>query len=183
MDHFRPAANGRSMIILALLIIAGFLGNYFTLPLFFGADFLFGSIAVLLVLHFYGLRWGIFAALIAHSYTYFLWAHPYGFVNFMSETLFVGIFLRKGRRNLLGLDGLFWLIIGIPFVCIEHGLIMQMGAVSTAFIVLKQAINGIFNALFASLAICYLPLGRMSGRARPSPGTTLRESPYSICWS
>ena len=47
-----------------------------------------------------------------HSYTWFLWGHPYGFINFISEALFVGIFLKRGRRNLLGLDGLFWLLLG-----------------------------------------------------------------------
>jgi hypothetical protein len=41
-----------SAVLLALLIAGGFLGNYFAYPLFFGADFLFGSIAVLLVHRF-----------------------------------------------------------------------------------------------------------------------------------
>ena len=175
-----PALTYKSMITLALLIIAGFLGNYFTLPLFFGADFLFGSIAVLLVLYLYGLRWGMLAAVIAHSYTYFLWGHPYGFINFISEALFVGVFLKKRRRNLLELDGLFWLTVGMPMVWIEHGMIMQMGPVSTVFIMLKQAINGTFNALLVSLVICYLPLGKISLRREPSPNTTLRESLFNL---
>ena len=106
--------SAKSLGILALLSVAGFLGNYFTLPLFFGADFLFGSIAVLLVVYFYGLGWGMLAAVIANSYTYFLWGHPYGFINFISEALFVGVFLKKGRRNLLVLDSLFWLSVGMP---------------------------------------------------------------------
>src|SRR5665647_2630467 len=117
------------------------------IPLFFGADFLFGSVFVLLVLSFFGFRWGMLAAVIAHSYTYFLWGHPYGFVNFVGEALFVGLLLKKGRRNLLGLVGLFWLTIGMPLVWIEHGVIMHMGAITTAFIMLKQGINGIFNAV------------------------------------
>ena len=121
----------------------------------------------------------MFAAVIAHSYTYFLWGHPYGFLNFISEALFVGIFLKRGPE-LLGLVGLFWLIVGMPFVCIEHGIVMHMGAVSTAFIMLKQAINGVFNALLVSLAICYLPLGRIFQRLQPSPRITLRESLFNL---
>jgi hypothetical protein len=132
----KSAMTVKSVAALALLMIAGFLGNYFTIPLFFGADFLFGSIAVLLVLYFYGLRWGMFAAVIIHSHTYFLWGHPYGFLNFTCEALFVGIFLKRGLGNLLGLVGLFWLLVGMPLAWIEHGLIMQMGAISTAFIML-----------------------------------------------
>ncbi len=63
----RSAATGKSMAFLVLLILAGFLGDYFAVPLFFGADFLFGSIAVLLVLYLYGFPWGIFAAFVAHG--------------------------------------------------------------------------------------------------------------------
>ena len=110
----------RSAVLLALLISAGFLGNYFSIPLFFGADFLFGSIAVLLVLYFYGLGWGMLAALVAYSYTWVLWGHPYGFINFMSEALFVGLFLKWGRRNLVVLDSLFWLFLGMSMAWIEH---------------------------------------------------------------
>jgi hypothetical protein len=172
--------SGKSLGVLALLSFAGFLGNYFTLPLFFGADFLFGSIAVLLVVYFYGLRWGMLAAVIANSYTYFLWGHPYGFINFISEALFVGVLLKKGRRNLLVLDSLFWLSVGMPFVCIEHGGLMHMDAITTSFIMFKQAINGIFNALLASLAICYLPHDRLFQEPRLSRSVTLQEVLFNL---
>jgi PAS domain S-box-containing protein len=170
----------KSGFLLAFLIAAGFLGNYFAIPLFFGADFLFGSIAVLLVLYFYGLRWGMFAAVIAHGYTYFLWGHPYGFINFVSEALFVGILLKKGRQNLVGLDGLFWLCVGMPLVYIEHGVIMQMGAISTVFIMLKQAINGVFNVLLVSLAICYLPVAEHFRHPQLTHKITLRDSIFNL---
>jgi PAS domain S-box-containing protein len=176
----KSAMTARSFTALALLILAGFLGNYFTIPLFFGADFLFGSMAVLLVLYFYGLGWGMFAAVMTHGYTYFLWGHPYGFLNFTCEALFVGIFLKRGHGNLLGLVGLFWLLVGMPLAWIEHGLVMHMGTVSTAFIMLKQAINGVFNAMLVSLAICYLPLGRFFQRLQLSPKVTLRESLFNL---
>ena len=179
-DLFNREMIGKPVSVLALLGVAGFLGNYFTFPLFFGADFLFGSIAVLLVLYFYGLGWGMAAAVIANGYTYFLWGHPYGFINFVGEALFVGVLLRKGRRNLLVLDGLFWLSVGMPLVCIEHGVLMNMGAISTSFIMLKQAINGIFNALLASLAICYLPHDRLFRHPRLSRSVTLQESLFSL---
>ena len=175
------AVNGRPPItMLAILIVAGLLGNYLNVPLFFGADFLFGSIAVLLVLHFYGIGWGIVAALIAHSYTYFLWGHPYGIVNFTSEALFVGCLMKRWRRNLILVDGLFWLLVGIPLAFIEHGVVMQMGYVTTAFIMLKQSVNGVFNALFASLILCYLPLERLFHRSRPSPKISLHESLFNL---
>jgi len=44
----------RSAAILAMLMAAGFVGNYLSIPLFLGVDFLFGSIAVLIVVRVYG---------------------------------------------------------------------------------------------------------------------------------
>jgi len=64
-----------------VLLGLGCLGNYFGLPLFFGADFIFGSIAGFIVLHFFGLGWGLLAALVINSFTYFLWGHLYAFTR------------------------------------------------------------------------------------------------------
>jgi two-component system cell cycle sensor histidine kinase/response regulator CckA len=170
----------RSAVLLALLISAGFLGNYYTLPLFFGADFLFGSVAVLLVLYFYGLGWGMLAALVAYSYTWVLWGHPYGFINFMSEALFVGLFLKWGRRNLVALDAVFWLLLGAPLAWLYHGVALHMDATTATFIMLKQSINGIFNALLVSLAIYYLPLGKLFPHPQRSTEFSLRDSLFSL---
>lgn len=66
----------RSIAILTTLIVAGFVGNYFSLSLLLEMNFLFGGIAVLIVVNLYGPIWGILAALLASSYTYILWDHP-----------------------------------------------------------------------------------------------------------
>ncbi len=153
--------TGRSWAALAFLILLGFLGNFYSFPLFFGADFLFGSTAVLLILFYYGLFWGLLAAIMANWYTYFLWGHPYGFIMFFLEALWVGYLLRSGRRNLFLLDGVFWLLIGLPLNLFFYYVVLYMDTGTTGFIILKQGINGIFNALLASLAINYLPLDRL----------------------
>ena len=180
MDKLTTPMTGRSLIVLPLLVLAGFLGDYYTVSLFFGADFIFGSVAVLLILYAYGVPWGIFAAILVHSYTYFLWGHPYGWINFVSETLFVGLFLKKGRLNLLELDGLFWLVIGMPMAWLYHGVIMHMDATTASFIMLKQAINGIFNALLVGLAICYLPLGRLLKNPSLERKISFREALFHL---
>ena len=166
--------------MLALLIIFGFLGNYYALPLFFGADFLFGSISVLLVLYFYGLGWGLIAAVLAYSYTYVLWGHPYGFIVFFLEALFVGYFLRLGRRNLLLLDGLFWLLIGLPLNVLFLHVVMQMTAATTSFIILKQSINGIVNVLLVSLSINFLRLDRFFNRPQIRRTFSLQETLFNL---
>ena len=110
----------------------------------------------------------------------FSWGHPYALIIFTLEALFVGLSLHKGRRSLLLLDGLFWLVIGMPAVWCFYGLVMHMDEVSTLLIMLKQGINGIFNALLASLAISFLPLRKI---LEPGPGcqtVSLRDTLFNL---
>src|SRR5262249_11603312 len=105
-----------SHMALFLLALASLAGNYCHLPLPGGGDLLFGSIAGLLVVRFYGPWWGGVTALIAGSYTAVLWHHPYGLVLATCEALCVGLLWRRTRASFLVLDGLFWLCIGLPLL-------------------------------------------------------------------
>ena len=49
MVNAHGSSSLRSAGMLLLLTVLGFLGNYFRIPLFFGADFLLGSIAGLII--------------------------------------------------------------------------------------------------------------------------------------
>jgi len=151
----------RRLLILAALLLGGCLGNYFGISLYFGSDFLFGSAAVLLVLYYYGLPLGLIVGAAAGSVTYFSWGHPYAAVTFTLEAAFVGSMLHRTSRSLLVLDGLFWLTAGIPIVVLVYGFILDMGATATTFMVLKQAINGVFNALVASIVVNYSSLHKL----------------------
>ncbi|MDP8932989.1 MAG: cache domain-containing protein, partial [Cyanobacteriota bacterium] len=152
--------NKRWLGAIALLTGAGFLGNYFSLSLFFGVDFLFGSIPILIIAYYFGWGWGGLAGLIAGSYTYILWHHPYATIILVIEALFVG-FLCKGKQpNILLFDGIYWFLIGMPLVWLFYGQMMQMEANQAILVMCKQAVNGIFNALVASLIISYAPIYR-----------------------
>ncbi len=154
------ALKPKQILLLVLLIIAGYLGNYFKLTLFFGVDFLFGSIAVLIVVAIYGTFWGGIAAIISSSYTYFAWRHPYAIIIFTCEAIFIGLFIRKKSQNLLLLDGIYWLILGIPLVAIFYGGVIKINGIATLLIILKQSVNGLFNAMICSLVINYLPIDK-----------------------
>ncbi|MFZ9736759.1 MAG: ATP-binding protein [Prochlorotrichaceae cyanobacterium] len=136
--------------ILVLTIVA-WLGNFFRLPLFFGVDFLFGSIAVMLILQFYGLRAGTFAAVVAGSYTWVAWRHPWAMLIFTIEAIWVGIAIKRGYRNLLLADLAYWVPFGMLLVWFFYGQILHFAPDGTLLIALKQALNGMFNALIASL--------------------------------
>ena len=148
----------RSCIALAVLLIAGYAGNYFNLPLFFGVDFLFGTIAVLIVVYLYGKGWGTIAAAIASVHTIFLWEHPYAVIILTIEGLFVGWRLRRNGPNLLLLDGLYWFLIGMPLVWLFYAGVMGMPAQPLMLVMLKQSVNGILNALIASLLLTHSPI-------------------------
>ncbi|MEG3927326.1 response regulator [Microcoleus sp. T3_D1] len=158
--------NKRWLGAIALLTGAGVLGNYFSLSLFFGVDFLFGSIPILIITYYFGWGWGGLAGLIAGSYTYILWHHPYATIILVIEALFVGFLCKRKQPNILLFDGIYWLLIGMPLVWLFYGQMMHMEANQTILVMCKQAVNGIFNALVASLIISYAPIYRWIGASK-----------------
>ncbi|WP_052349670.1 response regulator [Picosynechococcus sp. NKBG042902] len=145
--------------LLLTLIVVSYLGNYFKLSLFFGIDFLFGSIAVWIILFFYGPFWAIIAGAIASLHTFFIWHHPYAVVIFVSEVLFVSFFWQKKRRNINipFYDAIYWLTIGSILIFSIYFLVLKMDVQAVTTVALKQFVNGIFNAEIASLIVNYLP--------------------------
>lgn len=167
--HIKPLKSIRSAIVLAGLITAGLAGNYLKMPLYFGVDFLFGSIAVMVAVRLYGTVWGTITAAVAGGYTYFLWHNPYLIIIFTFEALVVGLLLRRKNENIILYDGLYWIFIGMPLSWLVHYYLLKMGGTAVLLIVLKQGVNGAFNALLAELIVTYLPVRRWAA------GITARE--------
>ena len=138
---------------LFLLIGLSCLGNYYKLNLFFGVDFLFGSIFVWMIALLYGRFWAILAGILASSVTYILWGHPYATIIFILEIIFVTSRYLSPRKNIVLGDILYWLFLGIPLISVFYGLILPTSQIETILIALKQPINGIFNLLVATLII------------------------------
>jgi PAS domain S-box-containing protein len=162
-DEFQNKFNLKYLLIFLLLATLGYLGNYFRLPLFFGVDFLFGSIFILIATYFYGITMGVMVSAIASTYTYFLWGQPYAAVLLILESLWVGIGLRyqekHGRsRNMVLLVLSYWLCLGTPLCFISYFFLLKFGFSSVVLVILKQVINDSFNALIATLCINYLPI-------------------------
>jgi signal transduction histidine kinase/CheY-like chemotaxis protein len=170
----------RSAWGVVLLLVAGFLGNYFKWSFFFHIDFLFGSIAVWTVLGLYGTGWAIIAAAVTASYTYVLWLHPYAIIIFTTEALFVGALFHRHRQNLVLLDGIYWLLFGIPLVWLFYGHVLGLDATQVQIIMLKQAVNGIFNALIASLILTYLPVHKWVERPQSASSLSLQQTLFNL---
>ncbi len=173
--------NPKFILGLVFLIILGYLGNFFKYELFFGVDFLFGSIASLIVVYLYGTKWGTLAALIASTHTYFLWHHPYAIIIFTLEVTFVGVMLnRKRYKNMVLLDGIYWIFPGIPLVGLFYGFLLDFSQTQTVLIMLKQSVNGFFNALVANLIITYLPIHKLTGFSRQQKDSSFQQTIFNL---
>jgi diguanylate cyclase (GGDEF)-like protein/PAS domain S-box-containing protein len=163
-----------SLLLFVFLVAAGLAGNYFSFPVFLNIDFLFGSIFAMLALQYFGLGWGTLAAALIGSYTYFLWNHPYAIIILGAEVLWVGVLMTRRRVGMVLADTLFWLLVGMPLVFFFYRLVMHVPLSSVTFIMTKQAINGMANALLARLIFTGLVLGFRSSQ------TSFREIIYNL---
>ena len=163
-----------SLPLFLTLIGAGLAGNYFKFSIFLNIDFLFGSILAMLALQFFGLGRGIAAAAIIAGYTYFLWNHPYAIIIMTAEVAAVGWLTERRKMGLVLADTLYWLFIGMPLVYLFYHAVMQVPFTSTSIIMVKQAVNGIANALAARLIFTGYAL-----RSRSSL-TSYREIVYNL---
>ena len=154
----RNSSNQLDIPLLLGLSLLSVAGNFLSVPLFFGVDFIFGSIAVMLSVVLLGVFPAVLVALVGGIYTLVLWGHPYALAIFSFEALTVGLLYRRGVRNLVIADLAFWLALGVPLVLLFYRGVIGMGWEATFLIVFKQPLNGIFNTLIAGLAILGLQL-------------------------
>ncbi|MEG5032454.1 ATP-binding protein [Microcoleus sp. AT3-D2] len=157
-------------VILLILLILSYAGNYFSIPIIFHLDWLFGSVFTMLVVRLYGWGWGTLAGAIAGSHTILLWKHPYGFILFTLEAFFVGWGLRRRSNNLLLLDVIYWGLIGFPLLWLLYAGVGKIEPSLVLFMSLKNPVNLICNALVASLILNHTPIAQWSGR---SPATKI----------
>jgi len=144
-------------LLLSCLAVAG---NYFSLPLLFGLDFIFGSIAVMLGVALLGMFPALIIAVIGGAYTFLIWGTPYAMIVFTLEALFVGLFFRRGVENIVLADLAYWVLIGGPLALLLYRNLVGLEWHQTIMVTLKQLINALFNTLIASLL---LMLSRLSG--------------------
>ncbi|MEB3226427.1 MAG: ATP-binding protein [Synechococcus sp.] len=169
------------VLILLFLILASYLGNYFPVNLFFGISFLFGSIGAWIALYLYGPLWGIVTAAIASLHTAVLWNHPYAIIIFTVEALFVIYCWGKKQDSIVFYDALYWLILGIPLVLFFYKIPLGMSLQAAFAVALKQAGNGVFNALIASLLFICIPFKKIPGiRLRYRSSKALQQVIFDV---
>lgn len=182
-----PLEPGRAFRIAAVLMTLtalGYLGNYLKYTLFFNVDFLFGSIFTMLSVRLFGVALGGLSAVVAGSYTYFLWNHPYATVILAAEAVFVGVLLNRGHRNILLADVFYWLFAGMPLVWILYHHAMGVETQGAALVAMKQAVNGLFNAFAANFIIhgggAFARVSKWLGMPGAKPAISLRHMIFNI---
>ncbi len=165
----------RPTLFLLVLTGAGLAGNHFSLPFFFGVDFLFGSIAAMLAVRIFPLVWGVPAAAVVAGYSIVLWGHPYGAVVFTLEALVVGL-LTTRNEDLALRDGLFWVVLGVPLIWLFYSGPVNMDRTAVVLVMLKQSVNGIFNAVVAGFLLSYFPFRRWAGAVEEHPSVSFQRT-------
>jgi signal transduction histidine kinase len=168
MTLFLSRLNHNNLLYGVFLGLLGFAGNWFKFELFFNVDFLFGSLFVMLAIVRFGTVAGVVAGIIAASCTFLLWHHPWAIFIMTAEALFVAWRLRRDDRDCLAEDIIFWLFLGAPLVWFFYFQILHVGSQSTLLIMLKQSINGVFNALLASIIHLALRIRSRTPNSYPS---------------
>ncbi|MDC7227941.1 MAG: ATP-binding protein [Spirochaetales bacterium] len=145
MDRFRK------ITLFIALTAAAFLLNRFRIGIIFGIDFIAGSIPVLLSSVILGPIAGAVTALASGLSTYSLWNHFYAVPAFMLEAVFVGIFFRKTKLNLVLIEIFYWFTVGIATVFITYVIFGDLSLSSIQTIALKQIVNGIVNSVIVTI--------------------------------
>ena len=164
-----PRARLQSIALFLLLVSAGLAGNFLRYEIFFSIQFLFGSIFSMLALQAMGLLWGAAAGLAISSITWSLWNHPYAIVIMTCEVLVAGYLYRRKNVGLVLADAFYWLFLGVPLVLFFYYGVMHLALENALVTALKQAVNGISNALLARLA--FMAFARRLG----APAFSFRE--------
>ncbi|MCD7034510.1 EAL domain-containing protein [Metabacillus sp. GX 13764] len=143
--------NLSDAIQVLVLILLSLAGNIFSYQLFFGIDFVFGSIFSFLAARMFGFKTGLAAVIVSSLYTLFLWHHLYGAIAFILELILVYTLSKRKSYSFILIDVLYWLIIGIPIILLSYSLLLNISWGHSFLVALKDGINGIFNVIIFSL--------------------------------
>ena len=150
----RRIPDAKEAVFLLVLVALGLLGNHLNIKLFFGVNFLFGSIATMIAIRSSGALWGTLVGIAIGSYTYVVWGHGYAIIIFGLEAFVVGFIVCGLKKdNIVLADVGYWLFGGMPLVWVFYTYQLGLPESPVQLIALKQAVNGIANVLIANLLL------------------------------
>lgn len=171
----------RAVAAVLVLAAAGALGNYFTLWLFPGVEILFGSIAVLIAARTLGLFWALVVGTVSVIPLVAVWHHPFGPILYGGEAVVLSFACQFSRRNIVTLDAIYWLLIGMPATWLLNYWVGSGDSSMATYYALRNGVNGIVDALIA-LLIIQLPtmLGWSSQKGQK---ISLRQAVFTLLFT
>ncbi|GGW53272.1 sensor histidine kinase [Alishewanella tabrizica] len=161
---------------LILFCISAITLNYIRIPLFFGVEFIFGSSLAVLALVILGYKGALIVAASAALLTWFLWEHPYAFVIFTLEMVWLGWrWSTRKNTHLVIQDIIFWLLMGLPMVLIFYVYFVEVSFQTASNIWLKQMTNGVFNTLVAAVLIMLIQAQPVLSKRFDLPPLALKQ--------
>ena len=161
---------------LLLLLLAACASNVVHVPLAGVGELFFGSIAVWLVVRYYGPWWGCAVSLIAGAYSFMLGHQSYALLLAGAEVLIVGLVWQRRRRSFLVLDSLFWLCLGMPYMWGISTFFLHLDVEVTQVRVLLYGLHGVANAAVACVLMHHLPLQRWTQQEPDTNTISLQQS-------
>ena len=150
------SASPHQIAIFILLSLFSAISCYWHLPSIFEFDLFFNSISTLVAVYVLGIVGGVTVAILGGVLCAVDIAH---LLVFIAEALFVGLIWRKLTHNLLLLDVLFWMLLGLPLLWFFYTQ-MDMAQQSLIPLLLFRLINAVSSAVIANVIIALVPFHR-----------------------
>ena len=152
------ANKGGQPPAITFAIALGLIGatlNSFSLPFLPQVELILGNAVIIIAAMYLTPKLTLATAFIAVAPLYITWGHPFGFVTFGLEALFISYFRQKGHYVLFADIG-YWCLIGMPLSAIIVWFFGQQENVYWLFISLKQGFNAaIYTTLGCLIAFVF----------------------------
>ncbi len=145
-----------NFVVALLAGLSGFLLNTLPIELFYKVWIFFGSIPALIVTLTLGPLWGSLTALIASSYTVYLWNSFHGVILYTLEALVLGSLIRQQRSPII-MDMFYWILIGSPLTYWFYTSWLGYSKIYVSILWVGLILNGFINIALAKLLLLLFP--------------------------
>lgn len=143
-----------------VFIVAAVIANLINIPIAMGIDLNVSHLFILLVLYYYGFKWGLITASIVGITSLFNNFSFYSILFSILPVLLIYYFLVNKKLSLLISSTIYWGAIGSSFVFGYWYFIVGLNIDAVTFILIKECNNAVFNVLLAVLIVSFVPINK-----------------------
>ncbi|TWX71645.1 diguanylate cyclase [Colwellia sp. C1TZA3] len=147
----KPSQTRPILLALALGLVGALLNSY-PIELAYSIFLVVGNLAFIIAAAYLRPALTLLCALLCVAPLLIIWGHPFGFLTFGCEALFVS-YLRGRGWYLPTADFLYWLLIGMPLTAVLIKFTTTSATEYLIFSLFKQSINAIFYTALAVILI------------------------------